>query len=87
MTHSTPEAARAKLAAWQAAHAELATLESALSDAMAEYGTTLGEPPRWLIIEAERKREQVQRLFDIAIEALDAHSLARTGHTNFGGMS
>ena len=87
MTHPTLEAATAKLVAWQSAHAELATLESALSDAMAEYGRTLGEPPRQLIIEIERKREQAQRLFDIAMEALDALSIARTGHTNFGSLS
>jgi hypothetical protein len=83
----TFEIAAAKLAAWQSAHAELAALESALSDAMAEYGRTLAEPPRQLIIEIERKREQVQRLFDIAMEALDAHSIARTGHTNFGSLN
>jgi len=86
MPNSTLEAATAKLAAWQSAHAELAGLESALSEAMAEYGRTLSEPPRWLIIETERKREQVQRLFDVAMEALDAHSIARTGHTNFGNL-
>jgi len=76
----------ARLRAWQKAHAELALLETALSEAMSGYARTLGEPPRQLIIEAERKREQVARLFDAALEALDTHSTARTGHTNFGSL-
>lgn len=86
MAQPTLEAATAKLAAWQSAYAELAALETALSEAMAEYGRTLGEPPRQLIIEVERKREEVVRLFEVAMEALDAHSIARTGHTNFGTL-
>jgi hypothetical protein len=55
-----------------------------LSEAMAEYDRMLGEPPRLLIIEAERKREQVRRLFDVAMEALDAYSTARTRQTDSG---
>jgi len=54
---------------------------------MADYGRTLDEPPRRLIIAIERKREQVQALFDVAIEALDALSIAKTGHTNFGKLT
>lgn len=87
MTQPTLEFAAAKLAAWQTAQADLALLEKTLGDAMAEYARTLGEPPRQLIIEAERKREEVRRLFDVAMEALDAHSTARTGHTNFGSLN
>jgi hypothetical protein len=78
--------ASSKLAAWQAAQAELVTLEKTLADAMAEYARTLGDPPRQLIIQAERKREQASRLFEVAMEALDAHSTAKTGHTNFGKL-
>lgn len=76
----------ARLTAWQTEHAELALLEKALSEAMTEYARTLGEPPRHWIIAVERKREQVTRLFDAAIEALDMHSTAKTGHTNFGNL-
>ena len=86
MTPPTIESAAAKLASWQTAQSELALLEIVLGDAMAEYSRTLGEPPRHLIIEAEQKREQVRHLFDAAMEALDAHSTARTGHTNFGTL-
>jgi hypothetical protein len=84
MNQPTLEFAIAKLASWQTAQAELAALEKALGEAVAEYARTLGEPPRLLIIEAEQKREQVRRLFDVAMEALDAHSTARTGHTDLG---
>ena len=87
MTQPTLELATAKLAAWQVAQAELAMLEQTLVEAMAEYAQTLGEPPRQLIIEAERKREQVARLFEVALEALDALSTARTGHTNLGNLN
>ncbi|TWO73346.1 hypothetical protein FN976_00430 [Caenimonas sedimenti] len=86
MTHPTLELAIAKLATWQTAQAELSLIETALGEAMVEYAQTLGEPPRQQIIEAERKREQVRRLFDEATEALDALSIARTGHTNFGTL-
>ncbi|MEP6789885.1 MAG: hypothetical protein ABI907_00855 [Ramlibacter sp.] len=79
--------AAGKLAEWQASLAELSALEARLSAAMTDYARTLGEPPRALIIEAERKREETQRLFDLATAALDAHSVARTGHTNFGGLN
>ncbi|RYF43673.1 MAG: hypothetical protein EOO25_02420 [Comamonadaceae bacterium] len=81
------EIAMAKLQAWRSAHAELVSLEAALGEAMTEYARTLGEPPRQLIIQAERKREYVARLFEMAMEALDMHSTAKTGHTNFGGLS
>jgi hypothetical protein len=87
MAQPTLELATAQLSAWRTAQAELAQLETTLGDAMLVYAQTLGEPPRQLIIEAERKREQVQGLFDRAIEALDALSIARTGHTNFGNLS
>ena len=87
MIQPTLEFAPAKLATWQTAQAELVSLEMALGEAMAEYARTLGEPPRLFIIEAERNREQVRRLFDVAMEALDAHSTARTGHTDFGKLS
>ena len=87
MAQPTLEYATAQLATWQQAQAELALLETKLGEAMLVYAQTLGEPPRQLIIEAERKREQVQGLFDRAIEALDALSIARTGHTNFGNLS
>jgi hypothetical protein len=87
MTHPVPDTASTKLAVWQAAQAELVALEQELVEAMADYGRTLDEPPRRLIIAIERKREEVQALFDIAIEALDALSIAKTGHTNFGRLS
>jgi hypothetical protein len=51
-----------------------------------EYAESRGEPPRQLIIQVERKREEARRLFDVAIEALDAQSAARTGLTNFGSL-
>lgn len=86
MTNPANQSAAAKLAAWQAAQAELAALEQDLVAAMIQYGRTLDEPPRSLIIAIERKRGQAQGLFDIAIEALDALSTARTGHTNFGKL-
>lgn len=76
-----------KLAAWQAAQAELTALEKELGAAMVDYASKLGDPPRHLIIQAERKREEVRMLFDVAMEALDAHSSARTGQTNFGNLS
>lgn len=53
---------------------------------MVEYAETRGEPPRTLIIDTERKRDDVRRLFDLAVEALDAQSLDRTGHTDFGNL-
>ncbi|MBI2770352.1 MAG: hypothetical protein HYX47_12070 [Burkholderiales bacterium] len=87
MDHRSFDAAAAKLAAWQIAQAELAALENELVAAMAEYAKTLGEPPRQLVIQAERQREEVRGLFDVAMEALDAHSTARTGQTNFGDLS
>jgi hypothetical protein len=83
----TPEIAAARLADWQAGQAGLVQLEAQLGEAMAEYARSRGEPPRQLIIEAERKREEVQRLFELAMEALDAQSLSRTGHTNFGPLA
>lgn len=86
MSQPTIEQATAKLDTWRTAQAELAALEAKLADAMMEYARSLGDPPRMLIIDAERKREQVRRLFDEAIEALDALSIARTGHTNFGNL-
>ena len=86
MPQPTLEIATAQLAVWQSAQAELAQLEIRLGEAMLDYARTLGEPPRQLIIDAERKREQVRGLFDRAIEALDALSIARTGHTNFGNL-
>ncbi|MEO7642341.1 MAG: hypothetical protein ABI919_03985 [Ramlibacter sp.] len=86
MNQPSFEDAVAQLDAWKKAHAELVLLEKALSDAMTEYARTLGESPRHWIIAAERKREEVGRLFDAAIEALDTHSTAKTGHTNFGNL-
>ena len=79
--------AAAKLSAWQVAQGELVALEHALGDAMVEYAASRGEPPRQLIIQAERKRDEVARLFEVAMEALDAQSAARTGLTNFGNLS
>ena len=87
MSQPTIEQATAKLDTWRTAQAELAALEAQLGDAMMEYARSLGEPPRMLIIDTERKREKVRQLFDEAIEALDALSIARTGHTNFGNLS
>jgi len=87
MNQPSLDLAIAKLAMWQRAQEELVALEAALGEAMRDYAQTLGEPPRPLIIEAERKRAAVAGLFDIALEALDAHSTARTGHTNFGNLS
>jgi hypothetical protein len=86
MPQSSFEFAAAKLAAWQTAQSELAALERTLSAAMADYARTRGEPPRQLIIEAEHQREKVRCLFDVAMEAIDAHSTIRTGHTNFGRL-
>lgn len=80
-------AAMEKLAAWQAAHAELLEVERALSAAMTQYGGDLTEAPRQLIISAEAQRAWTAKLFDEALEALDAHSLVRTGMTGFGGLS
>lgn len=79
--------AAVKLAAWQSAQGELVALEQALSDALVVYEQSRGEPPRQLIIQAERKRDEVRRLFDVAMEALDAQSAARTGLTNFGSLT
>lgn len=87
MNDRSLDTAFAKLAAWQAAQAELAALEKELGAAMVDYATKLGDPPRQLIIQAERKREEVRMLFDVAMEALDANSTARTGQTNFGNLS
>ena len=87
MSQPTIETATAKLDTWRNAQAELAALEAQLGEAMMEYARSLGEPPRMLIIDTERKREKVRQLFDEAIEALDALSIARTGHTNFGNLS
>ena len=79
--------ATAKLAAWQRVQGELVDLEQALGAAMVEYAQSRGDPPRQLIIQVERKREEAARLFEVAIEALDAQSAARTGLTNFGNLS
>jgi hypothetical protein len=87
MPRPTLESARAQLKVWQSASAELARLEAALSQAMTEYADTLGDPPRQLIIDVERKRTQVAELFDMALAALDACSPSRTGMTHFGGLS
>lgn len=76
-----------KLSAWQGAHTELLALERALAAAMKEYGRDLNEPPRQLIIDAEAQRAWTSKLFDEALEALDAHSLVRTGMTGFDGLS
>lgn len=76
-----------KIAAWRTALGELAALEQALGDALVDYARTREEPPRYLIIDAERKRDQVRALFDVAMESLDAQSSARTGLTNFGSLS
>lgn len=54
---------------------------------MTRYAQTLGDPPRELIINLERKRAQVSQLFDMALAALDACSPVRTGATNFGSLS
>lgn len=75
--------ARSKLQAWQEAHAKLLLLEAELSQAMSEYGSTLTEPPRALMIQAEVQRANVALLFEVALEALDAHCVLHTGHTNF----
>lgn len=82
----TLHSALTQLAAWQASQVELAALEQQLGTAMLGYAHTLDEPPRALIISVERKRADTQRLFDLAIAALDANSIARTGHTNFGEL-
>lgn len=37
--------------------------------------------------EFERKRDEVRRLFELAVDALDAQSMTRTGHTNFGSLT
>lgn len=74
------------IAAWQAASADLALLEDQLAQAMRECLRTRADPPRQLIIDTERKREDVQRLFELAVDALDAQSSTRTGHTNFGTL-
>lgn len=86
MPRPTLESARAQLTVWQSASAELAQLEATLSQAMTEYANTLGDPPRQLIIDVERKRAQVAELFDVALAALDACSPAHTGVTQFGGL-
>ena len=87
MNDPSLDTAFVKLAAWQAAQAELTALEKEHGAAMVDYASKLGDPPRHLIIQAERKREEVRMLFDVAMEALDAHSSARTGQTNFGNLS
>lgn len=86
MPRPTLDFARAQLKVWQVASAELALLETALSQAMTEYANILGDPPRQLIIDVERKRTQVGQLFDVALAALDACSPAPTGVTHFGGL-
>lgn len=80
------DSSETKLQAWLTAQAELLKTELALRKAMIEYGKSRSDPPRQLIIVAERQREQVRQLFEIAIEALDAVSVIRTGHTDFGGL-
>ena len=85
--NSSPESPIEKIAAWRTALGELAALEQALGDALVDYARTREEPPRYLIIDAERKRDQVRALFDVAMESLDAQSSARTGLTNFGSLS
>ena len=87
MPRPTIEVAREQLKVWQLASAELALLEAALSQAMTVYADTLGDPPRQLIIDVERKRAQVGGLFDVALAALDACSPTSTGMTHFGGLS
>lgn len=82
----TPEIAATRLADWQAAQSELVRVEAKLCEAIVEYAPTRGDPPRQLIIEAERRRDAAHRLFDLATEALDAQSLVRTAVTNFGGL-
>jgi len=83
----TSEIAAARLAEWQAAQAELVRVEAELGEAMVEYAHTRGDPPRQLIIDAERRRAEAARLFDLAMGALDAQSLVRTGVTNFGTLA
>jgi hypothetical protein len=78
--------AATKLTAWQTAHAELVALEMRLGDALWNYERTRLESPRALLIEVERKRQQVHELFELAVLALDAQSAEKTGHTNFGEM-
>lgn len=80
-------AALLKLTAWQAAHAELIAIEHALAAAMVVYAGDLVEPPRQLIIDAEAQRAWTAKLFDQALEALDAHSIVRSGMTGFGELT
>ena len=61
-------------------------LQLQLSAALTDYDRTRGEAPRDLIIEVERAKREVDLLFDIVMEALDAQSMARTGHTDFGKL-
>jgi hypothetical protein len=71
---------------WQLAQDEVVQVELALSRAMAQYAVDLTEPPRALIIDAQRRRVQAERLFEAALQALDAHSVSVTGHTDFGTL-
>lgn len=86
MTQATLDFAKAQLETWQGAAAELAVMEVKLSRAMTQYSQTLGDPPRQLIIDLERKRAEVGRLFDLALAALDACSPVPTGATGFGNL-
>lgn len=61
-------------------------MEADLGAAMGLYVDSTGEPPRILIIAAERKRTEVAALFQIAMDAIDAQSPVWTGHTNFGAL-
>ena len=87
MARPTIEFATAQLTAWQVALAELALVEATLSSAMSDYAKTLAEPPRNLIIECESRRKQVDKLFEVAIAALDACSPTPTGLSDFGGVN
>jgi hypothetical protein len=75
-----------KLRAWRQAQAELIRLQLQLAEILEQCAATRGEPPRHLIIEVEKKREQLDALFEATLNALDAQSSVRTGHTDFGSM-
>lgn len=79
--------AEARIAAWQVAYEELWERQTVLFRAMRECLQTRPDPPRELIIEVERKRDEVRRLFELAVDAPDAQSMTRTGHTNFGSLT
>lgn len=81
------EATLGKLRAWRQAQAELIRLQLQLGEVLEQCAASRGEPPRHLIIALEKKREQTEALFEAALNALDAQSSVRTGHTDFGTMS